>query len=142
VDVIAGASNQKVDEIQRLCDRSAAFVYHSQVSNMAEMMARADVSYGGGGTTTWERCYLGLPTVTVEVAGNQGVMLRALASREAVWHLGRYDVVTENTIIESWKHVLTDPDEVHQVGLNAGSVMGDSTDRSESPVVRAMIEGS
>ena len=33
------------------------------VYNMAELMLNADVSIGAGGTTSWERCFMALPTV-------------------------------------------------------------------------------
>jgi RimJ/RimL family protein N-acetyltransferase len=38
---------------------------------MAELMAAADLAIGSGGSATWERCCLGLPTVTLCVADNQ-----------------------------------------------------------------------
>ena len=38
---------------------------------MAELMAEADLAIGAGGTATWERCCLGLPTISFCVAENQ-----------------------------------------------------------------------
>jgi RimJ/RimL family protein N-acetyltransferase len=38
---------------------------------MAELMADADLAIGGGGTAIWERCCLGLPTLSLCVASNQ-----------------------------------------------------------------------
>src|SRR3546814_20305276 len=46
-------------------------VLHRQVPYMAELVARADVGIGAGGAAMWERCYLGLPTITVKCADNQ-----------------------------------------------------------------------
>ena len=39
---------------------------------MAELMAAADLAIGAGGSTTWERCCLGLPALSICVADNQG----------------------------------------------------------------------
>jgi len=39
--------------------------------NMAELMLDADLAIGAGGTTSWERCCLGLPTLLFVVAENQ-----------------------------------------------------------------------
>lgn len=41
------------------------------VDDMAARMVRADLAVGAGGSTTWERCCLGLPSIIVEVADNQ-----------------------------------------------------------------------
>ncbi|MEK9723231.1 MAG: UDP-2,4-diacetamido-2,4,6-trideoxy-beta-L-altropyranose hydrolase, partial [Rhodospirillaceae bacterium] len=46
--------------------------------DMAARMAAADVAIGAFGTTSWERCALGLPTVGVVAADNQRVNAAAL----------------------------------------------------------------
>ena len=43
----------------------------SGVDNMAELMASCDLAIGAGGSTTWERCALGVPTLTIVLAENQ-----------------------------------------------------------------------
>tara|TARA_B100000787_G_C16161633_1_gene281679 strand:- start:187 stop:1227 length:1041 start_codon:yes stop_codon:yes gene_type:complete len=40
-------------------------------SNMAELMLNADLAIGAGGSTSWERCCLGLPTLLYITADNQ-----------------------------------------------------------------------
>lgn len=41
------------------------------VRDMARLMAESDLAIGAGGTTTWERCALGLPSLTLVLAANQ-----------------------------------------------------------------------
>ncbi len=41
------------------------------VDNMAEIMANSDIAIGAAGTTTWERCCLGLPSLIFAWAENQ-----------------------------------------------------------------------
>jgi len=41
------------------------------VNNMAELMLDADLSIGAGGSTSWERCCLGLPTLLYIMDNNQ-----------------------------------------------------------------------
>lgn len=41
------------------------------VSNMAELMANSDLCIGAAGSTTWERCCLGLPSIMIVTANNQ-----------------------------------------------------------------------
>ena len=42
-----------------------------QSNNMAQLMAQSDWAIGAGGGTTWERCCLGLPALTLILADNQ-----------------------------------------------------------------------
>ena len=41
------------------------------VNNMAELMAKSDLAIGAAGSTSWERCCLGLPSIMVVLAENQ-----------------------------------------------------------------------
>ena len=50
---------------------------------MAELMAASDLAIGAAGTMAWERCCLGLPTLTVVIAENQRAGAQALAASGA-----------------------------------------------------------
>ena len=54
------------------------------VDNMAEIMANTDISIGAAGSTTWERCCLGLPTLQIIVAKNQEFSAKNLADHNAI----------------------------------------------------------
>ena len=71
VDVVVGAANPYRNEIESLCHGTPGTQYHCQVTNMADLIAAADIAVGAGGATTWERCALGLPALTVVFADNQ-----------------------------------------------------------------------
>lgn len=51
----------------------------SGASNMAELMVNADLAIGAAGSTSWERCCLGLPTVMVVLAENQQMIANQLS---------------------------------------------------------------
>ena len=46
------------------------------VSNMAKLMADSDFAIGAAGTTTWERCCLGLPSMMMILAENQQLIAK------------------------------------------------------------------
>lgn len=48
------------------------------VSNMARLMTDADLAIGAAGSTSWERCCLGLPTIHLVLAENQKAIADAL----------------------------------------------------------------
>ena len=98
VDVVVGGSNPRRAYIEELCGKHGFLRYHCQVSNMAELMAQADLSLGAGGTTTWERCFLGLPAIVTAIAENQLEVCRDCAEMGYIYYLGKWDEVTEEDI--------------------------------------------
>jgi RimJ/RimL family protein N-acetyltransferase len=80
VDVVIGAAHPRRSAIEATCARQRLRC-HVQSDRMAELTAAADVAVGAAGVSTWERCCLGVPTLTLAVAPNQEVMVRAAALR-------------------------------------------------------------
>jgi len=72
VDVVLGAAFTRRAEIEKA---AAALPTPTAVSvavgHMAEHISRADLAIGAGGVTVWERCCLGLPSITIVAAENQ-----------------------------------------------------------------------
>ena len=70
VHVVVGASNPHRGEVESFCKMHDWHAY-CQIDYVARLMRASDCAIGAGGTMTWERCYLGLPTLVVAVAENQ-----------------------------------------------------------------------
>lgn len=96
VDVVVGASNEMKTKIERKC-AELGYAYHCQIDYMATLMGEADFSIGAGGSTTWERCYVGLPSSSTVVADNQMIATETAADLGAVWNLGWHEEVTVDT---------------------------------------------
>lgn len=58
------------------------------VDNMAQLMVNSDLAIGAAGSTSWERCCLGLPSLIVVLAENQQKIAQALGRSGAVISLG------------------------------------------------------
>ena len=66
------------------------------VSDMAQRMADSDLAIGAAGSTSWERCCLGLPTLMVVLAENQQLGAQALDAAHAARLIGVVsDIVTQ-----------------------------------------------
>jgi UDP-2,4-diacetamido-2,4,6-trideoxy-beta-L-altropyranose hydrolase len=107
IDVVIGSSNPRKVMLQELCSKIPGVVLHCQINNMAEFMAEADLAVGAGGTTSWERCFLGLPTIGVIVADNQERLVCDLAKFGAMVSLGRSESVTPLTIADAVAQLIT-----------------------------------
>lgn len=59
------------------------------ISDMARRMADSDLAIGAAGSTSWERCCLGLPTLMVALADNQWPGAKALEVVQAACLIGK-----------------------------------------------------
>lgn len=73
--------------------------------SLAPLMLEADLAIGGSGTTTWERCCLGLPSLVVTLAENQTPIARELDTRGVVRWIGDASNITSNQITDALKDV-------------------------------------
>ncbi len=97
-DVVVGQSNPHKEDIEDFCALHDFLRFHCQVSNMAIIMNQADLALGAGGTTTWERLYLELPSIVTAIAKNQVKICEDCASANLIEYLGYANKVTVNHI--------------------------------------------
>lgn len=57
------------------------------VNNMAEHLLRADLAIGAAGSSAWERCCMGVPTLQVVLAPNQATSAQQLVAHHAALSL-------------------------------------------------------
>lgn len=73
--------------LQRVQEHAAALPWKTRVvvdaPDMPRLMGDADLAIGAAGTTTWERCCMGLPTIIMETAANQSAIARAMIAAGA-----------------------------------------------------------
>jgi UDP-2,4-diacetamido-2,4,6-trideoxy-beta-L-altropyranose hydrolase len=142
VDVVVGATNPRREDIVRFCRTDARFRYHYQVSNMAELIRDADLGIGAGGTTAWERTFLGLPTMTIAVAENQVDGSEALAAQGAISYLGMGHAVTEQHITMSLQDLLIHPEALVTMEQRCLEIHGADRTPGVDRVIGAMEEVS
>jgi UDP-2,4-diacetamido-2,4,6-trideoxy-beta-L-altropyranose hydrolase len=94
VDVIIGAGNPHREAIQSICSRLPGAAVHVQTARMAQLMTAADCAIGAGGSTTWERCCLGLPSLVSIISDDQSSIATAVAQAGAQSLMGFDEDVT------------------------------------------------
>ena len=77
VDIVVGAGHPALERLQALACKLPNARCHVQTTRMVDLMAQADLAVGAGGTATWERCALGVPTLALCIADNQRDLLDA-----------------------------------------------------------------
>nr|WP_280967024.1 UDP-2,4-diacetamido-2,4,6-trideoxy-beta-L-altropyranose hydrolase [Evansella cellulosilytica] len=102
VDVVVGSSNLNISTIKKMCTDIGA-TFHYQINYITKLMVEADVSFGAGGITMWERCYLGLPSIVTIVAENQRKSVEDTHEHGAIINIGWHENITEKSYIKVLK---------------------------------------
>lgn len=124
IHVITGESNLNKTQIANLCSTIPKANYYCQISNMAELINQADIAFGAGGATIWERCFLGLPTLVTITAANQIEITEAVADFGAIINLGWYEQVDESVLRENFENVLREPGRLLYMRQKSLELMG------------------
>ena len=89
LDVVMGHAAPHVADVgTELKALSLSHSLHVNTTKMAELMCAADLAIGAGGSTSWERCCLGVPSLMVRLARNQHAVIAALTAAGAAVDLG------------------------------------------------------
>lgn len=124
VDVIVGQANPKKEEVQAYCSKLANVTYYCQVDNMAELMVEADLAIGAGGSATWERCFVGLPALSIVIADNQRTENEEFEATGAFINLGWHEDITVNHLADSIRRVIEQPDILKDMSNKAKKIVG------------------
>jgi UDP-2,4-diacetamido-2,4,6-trideoxy-beta-L-altropyranose hydrolase len=101
VEAVIGPNNQHQEQLEKQAKKCPGTRLHIQPENFTELMLRADFCIGAGGTTTWERLCLGLPSLVITVAENQVGFTKELDTAGYVCWLGNNEQVSVSDIRKS-----------------------------------------
>ena len=83
LDIVLGAEAPSLSGLTRVARRDQRLFLHVDTPHMARLTAEADIAVGAAGSSVWERCVLGLPSLMVVLAENQRAAAEAMAERGA-----------------------------------------------------------
>lgn len=104
INVVCGSQNKDIKELQ-------GFKYiklHVDINYTAKLMSESDLFIGAGGTTTWERAKLGLPSLVISVARNQEEICQNLHQKNVINYLGVFDKISDELISHSVSNLIQD----------------------------------
>ena len=99
VDVVVGKANKCKKTLKIFCNRNNHFTYHEQIDDIADLMLSSDLSIGSSGSTTWERCILGLPAIVSISSNDQMDIANSLSQKKCIINLGDAKKLTETNYI-------------------------------------------
>lgn len=138
-DVVVSPSNPHRAAIAEAAGRLPGAVLFGQTDRMAELMATADLALGASGTASWERCYLGLPSVVGAIADNQESVGEELGRSGATVYLGREP--RAEAFESALRELLRDPERLRAMSERCLSLMADTEPGAAHPLA-AYLTGS
>jgi len=130
VDVVVGAVNPFRQEIAAQCTLLPNVSFFCQVGNIAELMLSADLSIGGAGSATWERCSMGLPSILISIADNQDDLAESVQRVNAAIFLGKKQYISIDQLASSIQKTINNKLLLQQLSKNSASLVdGHGTER-------------
>lgn len=108
ITVVMGSKSPYIYKVtEKIKLLSYPSIVYSGISNMAEVMSKSHICIGAAGSSSWERCCVGLPSITIAIADNQLEIARNLQRCGAGIIIKIDDVMNNlntaiNDLIKNW----------------------------------------
>lgn len=111
VEIVVGERNPRLREIETAMESvsTRGRVRHN-VSDMASLMARADIAVAASGITSWELAFMGVPTIAIVLAENQAPIAETLEAEGVVINTGWYSKIPPGTLSMEMMGLLQSPE--------------------------------
>ncbi|AWW74149.1 UDP-2,4-diacetamido-2,4,6-trideoxy-beta-L-altropyranose hydrolase [Erythrobacter sp. KY5] len=81
IEIVSTSANPHLESLRERVQGLPNVTLSLDLPDLAAFFARHDLQIGAGGGATWERCFIGVPTLLVIAADNQNIVVPELAGR-------------------------------------------------------------
>jgi UDP-2,4-diacetamido-2,4,6-trideoxy-beta-L-altropyranose hydrolase len=122
ISVVMGSQAQWLQEVEAQAqDMPWLTEVLVNINDMAQRMANSDLAIGAAGSTSWERCCLGLPTLLLVLADNQRAIAEALQGAGAAKILDNASLVP--MVCEVLSTFVANPRILHDMSTAAARIV-------------------
>ncbi len=104
IDVVSSSSSLDLRKLKEAVKGVPAATLHLDVPSLATLYSQTRLALGAGGTSSWERACLGVPSVVSSIAENQIPICEALSDHGLARNLGLADEID----LKSGKQIVRD----------------------------------
>jgi UDP-2,4-diacetamido-2,4,6-trideoxy-beta-L-altropyranose hydrolase len=124
VTLVVGATHPHCEELRRFAEsRAGTFHLEEGAADMPGLMSGADVAVSGGGTTSWELAFMGVPAVVIILADNQRGVAEQLGRDGIAVNLGWHGHVSPAEIARATRALLTSAQERREKSRRARALV-------------------
>lgn len=129
-DVVINPRSRHAKAVENQVKHLPWATLHTQLKSLAPLMQQAHLAIGAAGATTWERCCLGLPAITITMADNQLETANYLSQIGAAEYLGPQETITKLTLRAAVERFLRDGGRTSKASAICRKIVdGQGTDR-------------
>lgn len=103
--VISGAFNVHYEELKQMEKENDHIIIHQNVTDMAELMEQMDLAVSAGGSTMYELCAVGVPTVVYYFADNQKLIAKAFDQKGLAKNAGCFQEIKDAMFDQITEHL-------------------------------------
>lgn len=96
--IICGPYSADGEALEEMTKEVPSIQIHKNVTNMSEIMKRCDVAVSAAGSTIYELCSVGVPTIGFFFAENQRLNMEAFGSSTPICNAGDFSVNPEKVL--------------------------------------------
>ena len=132
--VVAGIYNHKFEQLKKLYEKYSNIKIYRHVDDLSRLMLNSDLFIGAGGTTTWERFYMGLPSIVTIISDDQKESIEFLSDMGHIINLGLAKNVTSKTYVQTLQK--PNSDLIYNMSLhNQKLVDGNGSNRIKKQII-------
>ena len=120
VKILVGSSRDL--ELEELARRYPAIELLAEVNNVEDYLSETDVAIGAAGTSVWERCCLGVPSLTYIIADNQFMIGQQIRSHRSAMVYQWNDTISAQTVSEHIADFLSDKKKLTEFSINSAKI--------------------
>lgn len=123
LDIVVGQDSPNMSRLRELESACTGLTLHVQTTEMAALIAAADLMVTAGGSVNWERCCLGVPALICETAANQHEIVRELARARTAIALDPSETLDEASLAGLLGQLATRPSFLRRLGERASRLV-------------------
>ncbi|MFK7968100.1 MAG: UDP-2,4-diacetamido-2,4,6-trideoxy-beta-L-altropyranose hydrolase [Rickettsiaceae bacterium] len=97
-NVVCGSYNPRIKEITEVCRINKNFQLFIDTDSVAKIISSSSFGIAAGGTNTWERCVLALPTLIFSIAPNQEKISKDCEKANLCSYAGRIEELNHDVL--------------------------------------------
>lgn len=138
--IVIGRLNTDADVLLKLASEYSYLKMHENVTDMASLMCSCDLAVSAGGTTLYELCALGIPSISFTMTDNQLTNAKAFDSVQAIPYAG--DIrFQQDEVLHRVLHFMTDMSQNFAARKNAHEAMSRFVDdRGATRIADALLK--
>lgn len=96
LNVLVGQSFNNIDELMNIAKFNKNVILYQNVKSISSIMLKSDIAISSGGSTLYELCACGVPTISFIMADNQYNIVTEMVNRGIILTLGEKDELCRN----------------------------------------------